>query len=72
MHHLFPSRSPARPLSNMAFLLALRRMHVQVTAHGFRSAFRDWAAEQTSYPHDVCGMAQFVPLRVKVKMRLVG
>jgi len=55
--YLFPGRSPGRPLSNMAFLMALRRMQVHVTAHGFRSAFRDWAAEQTSHPHDVCEMA---------------
>jgi integrase len=32
-------------------------MGVVVTAHGFRSAFRDWAAEQTSFPRDVCEMA---------------
>jgi integrase len=32
-------------------------MGVNATAHGFRSAFRDWAAECTSYPHEVCEMA---------------
>jgi integrase len=32
-------------------------MGVNATAHGFRSAFRDWAAERTSYPHEVCEMA---------------
>ena len=32
-------------------------MHVDVTVHGFRSAFRDWAAERTAFPHDVCEMA---------------
>ncbi len=69
--YLFPSRSPARPLSNMAFLMALRGMHVQVTAHGFRSAFRDWAAEQTSHPHDVCEMAlaHSIPNRVEAAYR---
>jgi len=58
-------------LSNMAFLMALRRMNVHVTAHGFRSAFRDWAAEQTSHPHDVCEMAlaHSIPNRVEAAYR---
>ncbi len=34
----------------------LKRMNVEATAHGFRSTFRDWAAERTSYPHHVCEM----------------
>ena len=33
------------PLSNMAMAMILRRMGVSVTVHGFRSTFRDWAAE---------------------------
>lgn len=41
----------------MAFLMVLRRMKVDVTAHGFRSAFRDWSAEATNHPRDVCEMA---------------
>jgi integrase len=44
-------------MSNMVFLMVLRRMNLQVTAHGFRSAFRDWAAERTSFPREVCEMA---------------
>jgi integrase len=54
---VFPGRSPERPMSNMVFSMILRRMKMQVTAHGFRSAFRDWAAEQTNYPREVCEMA---------------
>ena len=46
-----------KPLSNMAFEMTLRRMKVPVTAHGFRSSFRDWAAETTSYPNEVAEMA---------------
>ena len=53
---LFPGRV-GKPLSNMAFLMALRRMKVPITAHGFRSSFRDWAAEETSLPHEVAEMA---------------
>ena len=47
-----------KPLSSMAMAMQLRRMKVEgVTVHGFRSAFRDWAAETTSFPHEVCEMA---------------
>ena len=46
-----------KPLSNMAFLMALRRMRIKTTAHGFRSSFRDWTAERTSFPPEVCEMA---------------
>jgi integrase len=46
------------PLSNMALLALLKRMgRRDLTAHGFRSTFRDWAAERTSYPREVAEMA---------------
>ena len=45
------------PLSGMAMAMLLRRMKSDVTVHGFRSSFRDWAAECTGYPHEVCEMA---------------
>ncbi len=44
-------------LSNMAMLTLLRRMDVSVTVHGFRSSFRDWAGETTSYEREVIEMA---------------
>lgn len=45
-------------LSNMAFLQQLKHMgRDDLTVHGFRSTFRDWAAEQTAYPSDVVEMA---------------
>jgi len=44
-------------LSGMAMTMLLRRMEIDATVHGFRSAFRDWAAECSSYAHDVCEMA---------------
>ncbi len=50
---VFPGSRPGRPLSNMALEMVLRRMEVDATVHGFRSAFRDWAAEQTSAPREV-------------------
>ena len=51
--YVFPGRGGAVPLSNMAFLMLMRRMGSEVTAHGFRSSFRDWTAEKTSYPREV-------------------
>jgi hypothetical protein len=47
-----------KPLSNMALLATLKRMErSDLTAHGFRSTFRDWAAETTGYPDAVVEMA---------------
>jgi integrase len=54
---VFPGKSAGKSLSNMAFLMALRRMGLAITAHGFRSAFRDWASEQTNFPREICEMA---------------
>ena len=47
-----------RGLSNMAMLQLLKRMGLpELTVHGFRSSFRDWAAETTHYPNEVVEMA---------------
>ncbi|MGG3810890.1 integrase arm-type DNA-binding domain-containing protein [Methylorubrum rhodesianum] len=54
---VFPGRSGEKPLSNMVFLMLLRRMELPITAHGFRSSFRDWTAERTSLPREVAEMA---------------
>lgn len=70
---LFPGARKGRPISNMAMLMTLRRMDQKdledggkgwrgcddrvITAHGFRSTFRDWAAECTLHAREVCEMA---------------
>lgn len=55
---VFPGAARGKPLSNMAFLMLLRRMRrSDLTAHGFRSTFRDWAAERTNYASEVAEMA---------------
>jgi integrase len=55
---IFPGRSPGEPLSNMAMLKLLQRMgRADLTVHGFRSTFRDWAAEKTSFANEVIEMA---------------
>jgi integrase len=47
-----------RQLSNMALLMVLRRMgQGELTAHGFRSTFRDWAAERTNFPAEIAEAA---------------
>ena len=55
---VFPGGKQGRPLSNMAMLAVLKRMgRGDLTAHGFRSSFRDWAAERTNFPYEVAEMA---------------
>src|SRR5271169_1389910 len=55
---IFPGGSEAAPLSNMAMLKVLERMgRSDLTVHGFRSTFRDWAAECTDFPNEVVEMS---------------
>jgi integrase len=65
--YVFPGRLEGKSMSNMVFLMTLRRMKIDVTAHGFRSSFRDWAAEQTGFPSDVCEMALAHTIKNKVE-----
>ena len=53
--YLFPSRyHPDKPLSNMAMLMLLEHMdHDDVTVHGFRSTFKDWARDRTRFDNYV-------------------
>lgn len=56
--YIFPGARHGRGLSNMAMTLVLRKLgYGHVTTHGFRSSFRDWAAECTNAPNIVCEMA---------------
>jgi integrase len=55
---VFPGGKHGRPLSTNALLAVLKRMkRDDLTGHGFRSTFRDWAAGSTNYPRDVAEMA---------------
>jgi integrase len=54
---VFPGQKLKKPLSDMSLLKILRDMDLEVTVHGFRSAFRDWVAEQTTYPGEVAEAA---------------
>jgi integrase len=57
--NVFPGSKADKPLSNMAMLVLLqKRMNrPDLTVHGFRSTFRDWAAEQSNFPNEVVEMA---------------
>lgn len=51
---LFAGQSGDKPLSNMAMDMMLRRMkHHDVTVHGFRSSFRDWAGNVSNFPREI-------------------
>lgn len=50
---VFPGQHRRRHLSNMAMLMLLRDEGHAVTVHGFRSTFRDWAGDCTSYPREI-------------------
>lgn len=55
---VFRSSRRGKPLSNMAMLTLLKRLEINdITVHGFRSSFRDWAAEQTNYPREIAEAA---------------
>jgi integrase len=55
---VFPGLKERASLSSTAMLMLLRRMNrSDLTVHGFCSTFRDWSAEQTAYPREVCEMA---------------
>ena len=56
--YVFPGARRGKPLAHTALLVLLQGMRGRgLTVHGFRSAFRDWAAEQTAYPHELCEIA---------------
>lgn len=63
---LFPA-TKGGSMSGMAMSMLLRRMEVGVTVHGFRSGFRDWSAECTSYAHEVAEMALAHTIENKVE-----
>lgn len=54
--HVFESPRQG-PLSDMALTSVMRRMDVDAVPHGFRSTFRDWSAELTNYPNELCEAA---------------
>ena len=55
---VFPGGKRGKRMSDGALLALLKRMErTDITPHGFRSTFCDWASERTNYPHEVQEMA---------------
>lgn len=54
---IFPNQAGAKPLSSMALAMLLRRMKADCTVHGFRSSFRDWAGEVSTFPREIAEAA---------------
>lgn len=65
---IFPGGKKDTPLSNMACLALLKRMgRSDLTVHGFRSSFRDWAGESTAHPREVIEHAMSHQLKDKAE-----
>lgn len=63
---LFPG-SKGQPLSDMSMTVVMRRMQVDAVPHGFRSTFRDWVGEKTSFPRELAEHALAHTLESKVE-----
>jgi integrase len=68
--HVFIGSS-GRPLNHMSFQRIITKLAVGATVHGFRSAFRDWAAEETHFSREVCeqALAHKIPNAVEAAYR---
>ncbi len=64
---VFPGQKPREMLSDMTLLKVLRDRNTGVTVHGFRSAFRDWCAERTTFPGEVAEAALAHAIQNKVE-----
>ena len=68
---IFPGQNVKKPMSDMTLLKILRDMDLPFTVHGFRSTFRDWVAEETSYPGEIAetALAHAIPNKVEAAYR---
>jgi len=68
---VFPGRNPRQPMSDMTMTKLLRDLNIKATVHGFRSAFRDWVAEETRFPSEIAeaALAHAIPNRVEAAYR---
>ncbi|AUW57090.1 integrase [Sphingobium sp. SCG-1] len=54
---VFPSATTGKPLSDVTLSKLVKELGIAAVPHGFRSSFRDWAGEQTSFPREVIEFA---------------
>jgi integrase len=68
---VFPGAVHGKPLSDMTLLKVLRDLGISATVHGFRSAFRDWCAEETSVSSEIAeaALAHAIPNKVEAAYR---
>ena len=64
---IFPGQSKNKPVSEASLLKLVKQEDMTLTVHGFRSSFRDWCAEQTSYPREVAEAALAHTLKDKTE-----
>ena len=65
--YVFPGAVKRSSLSNMAMAVVMKRKKAPYTVHGFRSAFRDWVAEETEFHGDIAEKALAHTIRNKVE-----
>ena len=56
-NYIFPGQAYGKPISEASLLKVVKQQDKTLTVHGFRSTFRDWCAEQTSFPREVAEAA---------------
>jgi integrase len=57
-HFVFPGQKPRKPLSDNAMKMLIKRMKIKsASIHGFRSTFRDWCGDETSFPREIAEAA---------------
>jgi integrase len=64
---LFPGNSLKKPMTTAAGMNLLKELYPGITQHGFRSTFRDWAADQTAFPREVIEHAMAHQLKDKAE-----
>lgn len=68
---VFPGAKHGKPLSNMTLTKVMRDMGLTATPHGFRSAFKDWASETTSFANELseAALAHAIPNKTEAAYR---
>jgi integrase len=69
--YVFHGAKREKPISDMTLMKVLRDMGENVTAHGFRSSFRDWISEETQFSGDLAeaALAHAIPNKVEAAYR---